>query len=99
MEPGAFLRGFGIGFGLIAAIGAQNAYVLTRGVLRNYHWTVALLGSCIDVGLIILGVAGMGRLIQDFPAVIDWVTLGGAIFLFIYGALAFRNLFRSASAP
>ena len=97
MEPGSFIRGLGIGFGLIAAIGAQNAYVLTRGVLRNHHWTVALLGSCIDVGLIILGVAGMGRLVQAFPMVINWVSLGGAVFLFIYGALAFRNLFRSAA--
>ena len=97
MEPGSFFRGFGIGFGLIAAIGSQNAYVLTRGILRNYHWTVALLGSCIDVALIVLGVAGMGKLVQEFPAVITWVTLGGAVFLLLYGALAFRNVFRSAA--
>jgi L-lysine exporter family protein LysE/ArgO len=89
-----FVRGFGLGFSLIAAIGAQNAYVLTRGILHNHHWPVALVCSVLDALLIAAGLLGMGRLVALWPGVIDALTLFGALFLFVYGALSLRRLFQ-----
>ena len=93
MSITAFLKGFGVGFGLIVAIGAQNAYVLTRGIGRNHHWVVALIGSLVDALLIAAGILGMGKLIQQFPNLLTAIAIGGALFLFIYGGLSFKRMF------
>ena len=95
MDFSPFARGFGIGFGLIVAIGAQNAYVLTRGIFRNHHWVVALICSLIDSSLITVGILGMGRLVEQYPALLTATTVGGALFLFAYGALSFRNMMKA----
>jgi L-lysine exporter family protein LysE/ArgO len=87
------IKGFGIGMGLIVAIGAQNAYVLTRGICRNHHWIAALIGSLIDALLIVAGIMGMGVLVQKFPNLLLLTTIGGALFLLVYGALSFRKMF------
>lgn len=94
MDWAPFARGFGLGLSLIAAIGAQNAYVLTRGILRNHHWAVALVCSVIDALLILAGMVGMGGLVRAWPGAIDVLTLFGALFLFAYGLLSFRRLWR-----
>lgn len=87
----AVAKGFGMGAGLIVAIGSQNAFVLSSA-LRNQHvFLVAALCILIDVVLIIAGVWGLGSLIQQFPALLKLATWGGALFLFIYGGLAFRR--------
>jgi L-lysine exporter family protein LysE/ArgO len=88
----AFIKGFGVGFALIVAIGAQNAYVLTRGICRNHHWTVALMGSVIDAVLISVGILGMGELVEAWPPMITVVTLAGSVFLFVYGAISFKKM-------
>ena len=89
----SFIKGFGMGFALIVAIGAQNAYVLTRGICRNHHWTVAFMGSVIDAVLISAGIFGMGELVKAWPQMISAVTLAGAVFLFVYGAVSFKRMF------
>ncbi len=95
IELAPFTRGFGLGFGLIAAIGAQNAYVLTRGILRNHHFIIALVCSLLDTVLILAGVMGMGRLVLAFPSLLTVATLFGALFLFVYGVFSFRRMFQS----
>ncbi len=94
MDWAPFARGFGLGFSLIAAIGAQNAYVLTRGILRNHHWPVALVCSLLDALLIAAGMLGMGRLVAAWPGIIDGLTLFGALFLLAYGAMSLRRVFQ-----
>ena len=37
------LKGMIIGAGLIIPIGAQNAYVLSQAIKRNYHFTAAFI--------------------------------------------------------
>lgn len=37
----AFISGFGIGLSLILAIGAQNAFVLKQGILKQYSISFA----------------------------------------------------------
>ena len=55
----ALLTGFFLGLSLIIAIGAQNAFVLRQGVLRQHVFFIALLCSIADTLLIILGITGM----------------------------------------
>ncbi|HPY40329.1 MAG TPA: LysE family transporter, partial [Thiolinea sp.] len=87
----ALAKGFGMGAGLIIAIGSQNAFVLSSA-LRNQHvFIVAALCILIDAVLIIAGVWSLGTLIQQFPVLLKLATWGGALFLFIYGLLAFRR--------
>jgi len=92
VEAAPFVRGFGLSFGLIAAIGAQNAYLLNRGILRNHHWAVALLCGLLDTLLIACGILGMGKLITAWPDLLNVVTISGAVFLFAYGCFAFRRM-------
>lgn len=59
----AYLAGLAAGAGLIIAIGAQNAFVLRHGLQRHYIGSVVLVCLLADIGLILLGVAGMGRIL------------------------------------
>ncbi len=87
----ALLRGLGLGFGLIVAIGAQNAYVLRQGLRRQYVFVTALTSLFGDAVLITLGVAGLGTIIAQ-SAILSFVaTWGGAAFLLFFGFRSFRS--------
>lgn len=86
-------RGFALGLGLIVAIGAQNAFVLERGLARNHVLAVVLVCTLADAALIAAGVAGLGTLITGAPEIVRLVTLGGAAFLAVYAVLALRRAF------
>jgi len=92
----AFFQGLGTGAGLIIAIGAQNAFVLSQGVRRNHFLTVPLICSLCDTLLIVAGVSGFGTIVASHPALSRGAALGGAIFLFAYGLKAFRSALRSS---
>ena len=87
----AALRGFALGLGLIVAIGAQNAFVLERGLLRNHVLVVVIMCILADAALIAAGVAGLGALITGAPRLVTAVTIAGALFLFGYAALALKR--------
>jgi L-lysine exporter family protein LysE/ArgO len=87
----AAVEGFLLGAGLIVAIGAQNAFVLRQGLLRQHVFAVATLCAASDLVLIAAGVAGLGGLVRGAPTVLLAVTLLGAAFLAAYGGLAFRR--------
>ena len=88
-----FATGFGTGFSLILAIGAQNAFVLRQGLLRRHVLWICLFCASSDAILIIAGVAGMGTIAAAAPRAIDVLTWGGAAFLVAYGALSLRRAF------
>jgi L-lysine exporter family protein LysE/ArgO len=90
-----FFTGMATGAGLIIAIGAQNAFVLTQGIRKQHRFTVALICSLCDALLIGAGVAGMGSLIEQSPLLLQIAGGGGALFLFIYGL---KNLFSAIRA-
>ncbi|SFJ14084.1 L-lysine exporter family protein LysE/ArgO [Desulfomicrobium apsheronum] len=92
-----FLQGLGTGAGLIIAIGAQNAFVLNRGLTRNHHLTVALICALSDALLITLGLSGMGIVLAHSEALAVWATWLGVAFLFWYGLRSFRSAMRSGS--
>jgi L-lysine exporter family protein LysE/ArgO len=91
----SILKGFTTGGSLIVAIGAQNAFVMRQGLARRHLFVTALLCSCIDALLITLGVFGFGSVVGSHPFVIQVSGYVAALFLFIYGGLAFRSFFRA----
>ena len=93
----AFISGFGMGGGLIVAIGAQNAFVLTQGVRRNHHLAVAALCILCDALLISLGVTGMGTVVASNPVLGTMAAWGGSAFLLWYGYGAFRSALTGGS--
>ena len=92
-----FIQGFGTGGGLIVAIGAQNAFVLSQGVRRNHHLIIALICIFFDAVFITAGVAGFGTAVSANPTLSQWVAWGGAGFLFFYGWGSLRSAVRGGS--
>lgn len=90
----AAISGFLLGASLIIAIGAQNAFILRQGLLRQHVFILSLICAASDALLIAAGVAGLGTLIAQSPQLIMAVTVGGALFLFTYVAIAFRRAMR-----
>lgn len=92
-----FFQGMGLGGGLIIAIGAQNAFVLSQGVRRNYPLQTALVCSLCDATLIFIGISGVGALVASNPQLAQLATWFGALFLFWYGSRSFRSALRGGS--
>ena len=82
------LSGLASGLSLIVAIGAQNAFVLRQGLQRSHVALVIAVCALSDLVLIVLGVAGIGVVIEQAPAVLEVVRWAGAAFLAAYGAFA-----------
>ena len=87
-----FLAGFGLGLSLILAIGAQNAFILRAGLLRQHVFILCSVCALSDALLIAAGVSGLGILVSKAPAFLAFMKYGGAAFLFVYG---FRSLLHS----
>ena len=97
MTFSAFAAGLGLGASLIIAIGAQNAFVLRQGLARSHATAVAAVCVIIDWALIALGALGFGTLVRAFPSLTAVAAWGGAGFLLVYGALAFRSALHPGS--
>ena len=90
------ILGFIASFTLIAAIGAQNAFVLRQGIRREHVLAVVTLCTVSDLVLIAAGIAGVGALITAHPSALSAAKFGGAAFLTGYGLLAARRAWRPA---
>jgi L-lysine exporter family protein LysE/ArgO len=87
-----------LSFSLILAIGAQNAFVLRQGLLRQHVFAVAVFCSVSDAVLIGLGVSGVSWLLDDLIKKYSlWVFAAAAIWLMIYGLLHLRSAFKVSS--
>lgn len=86
-----FLQGLLLGFGLIVAIGAQNAFVLRQGLRREHIGSVVLFCALADAVLIAAGVLGMGQALGQSPLLARTLALAGALFLGIYGWRALKR--------
>jgi len=94
----SLVSGLASGLSLIVAIGAQNAFVLRQGVQRSHVLLVVAVCAISDLVLIVLGVAGVGVLIEQAPAVLEVVRWAGAAFLVAYGAMAAVRAIRGTQA-
>jgi L-lysine exporter family protein LysE/ArgO len=93
-----FLQGLGMGASLIMPIGAQNAHVIRTGVSgRHVGLTVA---ACVlvDVTLIALGMAGLGKLVDSSGWMLAAARYGGAAFLLWYGLRCWTSAWRGGAA-
>lgn len=90
--------GFATGLSLILAIGAQNAFILRQGLLRQHVLPLVLFCAISDAVLIAAGVAGFGALAEHWPAFPDRMAVAGAAFLVVYGLLRLRAAWRGHGA-
>lgn len=95
---GSFGPGFATGLSLILAIGAQNAFVLKQGLLRQHVFAVCLFCAVSDALLIAAGVAGAGTIAAKAPLFLQVMRWGGAAFLIWYGFRSFRAACRGGDA-
>lgn len=93
-----FIQGLIVCFGLIVSIGAQNAFLLKQGILKQHVFAVALICFLGDVFLMTVGVLGLGELISRLPVVSLLLAILGAVFLFTYGSQSFLNIFKADGA-
>jgi L-lysine exporter family protein LysE/ArgO len=91
------LVGFVASFTLIAAIGAQNAFVLRQGIRREHVLPVVAMCTLSDIVLIAAGIAGVGALVSAHPNALNVAKFGGAAFLVGYGLLAAKRAWRPSS--
>ncbi|WP_412742039.1 LysE/ArgO family amino acid transporter [Krasilnikovia sp. MM14-A1004] len=91
---GSVLAGFGFSLALIVAIGAQNAFVLRQGLRREHVLPIVAICVAADATLMTAGIAGLGAVVADAPAVLAAVRWGGAAFLLAYAVLAARRALR-----
>ena len=83
----AAISGFALGGSLIIAIGAQNAFVLRMGLMRQHVFILCFICALSDAVLIAVGVAGLGAFVDSNPGLLKFISIGGGLFLLTYAAL------------
>ena len=95
----AFFTGFFLGLSLIVAIGAQNAFVLRHGILRQHVFYIALFCAVSDAALIFLGVTGISFFFNNFVDQFSNILFGiSSIWLSGYGIIRLMSVFKSNSS-
>jgi L-lysine exporter family protein LysE/ArgO len=89
--------GFLTGLSLIVAIGAQNAFVLRQGLRREHVFAIVLFAAVSDAILIIVGIAGLGAVIQSYPLALEVIRYFGAAYLIWFGVSALRRALNPSS--
>ena len=93
----SYLNGLLVAFGLIMAIGTQNAFVLAQSLRREHHLPVAAFCVVCDALLVAAGVFGLATLLAQNPLLLSVARWGGAVFLLWYGTQALRRAFSQSS--
>ena len=92
----SFFTGFFLGLSLILAIGAQNAFVLRQGILKEHIFFVVLFCSLADALLIIVGISGISFFFNHFVSHNANIIFGlSSIWLFGYGVIKLKSIFQS----
>ena len=79
------------------AIGAQNAYILKLGLLKQYVGIAVFLCIFFDFVLIASGVMGLGYFIQGNQLLINSIAIIGIVFLSMYAFLSFKSALKNES--
>ncbi len=93
----AIPAGFLTGLSLIVAIGAQNAFVLRQGLRRQHVLAVVLICAFSDALLIVLGIAGLGAVINSVPLLLEVFRYGGAAYLLWFAIGAIRRAIKPSA--
>ncbi|MFM6840802.1 MAG: LysE/ArgO family amino acid transporter [Candidatus Planktophila sp.] len=89
----AFIPGLLSGLSLIIAIGAQNAFVIRQGLTRKHVFLVVAICALSDIALIFLGAAGLGKLIQSAPSLMEFIRWFGVAYLLWFASKSLRSAF------
>lgn len=89
------VHGFLMSLGLIVAIGAQNAFVLKQGLMKQHIFWICLLCALSDAILIFAGVYGFATLVKLIPELVVIAQCIGVVFLFVYGLLHFIQAYKA----
>lgn len=89
----SYSNGLLVSFGLIMAIGAQNAFILAQSLRREHHLPAAALCILCDALLIAAGVFGLAALLAQSPLLLAVARWGGVAFLLWYAFQALRRAF------
>lgn len=93
----SLLTGFVVGLGLIVAIGAQNAWVLSQSMRGNHRGVIATVCILCDAVLIVLGVYGLARIQAWLPALVPALTWLGIALLLWLAVKAGQRAYRGTS--
>jgi L-lysine exporter family protein LysE/ArgO len=80
-----FLTGVLTGLALIVAVGAQNAFVLRQGIRGEHVLAVIVVCMVSDIVALTAGVAGLGVVMERWPAVLPVAQIGGGLYLLAFG--------------
>jgi L-lysine exporter family protein LysE/ArgO len=87
------VQGFFLGASMIIPIGAQNAFILNQGIMKQYHLVAATICMLSDVLLIAVGIYGGSQIIDSSELAFTIMIWLGIIFLLSYGWSSFRVAF------
>ncbi len=93
----ALLPGFLTGLSLIIAIGAQNAFVIKQGLLRQHVLLIVLICAISDAVLIFLGTGGLGALVQSNQGLLEVIRWFGVAYLTWFGIKSVKSAFTNQS--
>ena len=88
------LTGLLTGLALIVAVGAQNAFLLRQGIRGEHVLPVVLTCLVSDVVAITAGVAGLGVVLERWPAVFPLAQVLGGLYLIACGVDAAMRAWR-----
>ncbi len=91
LDLGSFVKGFGTCASLITTIGAQNSFLLRRGLEGRHVFATAVTCSVCDALLISVGVFGVGSALTLMPVAQRLLLVAGGAFLLAYGMAAVRR--------
>ena len=91
-KASAFFAGFALSAALLAAIGAQNLFVLRQGLKPEHVGPIVLFCGGADALLIAAGVGGVGAFLEAAPHLATLLAIAGAAFLCWYGIVALRRI-------
>lgn len=86
----AFWTSWSTTVGLLAAIGAQNAFVIESSILKRHSAFVALTCIFSDFFMITCGYLGLSTAIKSSPDAQLWLAWVGIIFLLYYGVMKLK---------
>lgn len=88
---GAWFSGAAIGIGLFAIVGAQSAFILRQGIMRQHVIPVIATCAAIDAVFIFASVAGLKTVTENLPWLTTALLWGGVAFLVWYALQSARR--------
>lgn len=90
--------GLMVSFGLIVAIGAQNAWVLNKSLKGEHPWVITTVCFMLDATLITIGVFSISTIQKLMPPLIPAITLMGIGLLVWLSAQAFYRAWQGGGS-